>query len=156
MRVTEDSLAVTPSLYSANNTRMMSPNRAIRRFARIAADVTLDGASHNVAVARVVRANGDVEFPYAVSSELGHAEGRLVGKLGLADGDQVTHLYTERAPCPDVCGPFISSHPALQNTRVGWSVPYYSRTTFIGRVQNEYWTDQLSMMITHAELRLGF
>ncbi|WP_424712249.1 RICIN domain-containing protein [Kitasatospora acidiphila] len=111
-------------------------------------------AEHNVAVARVRGADGTERFVYGNSgSPDGHAEQDIVNQL--KSDDKVLSLYTDRAPCPDICSPLLSTDPRTKTAIISYVIPYASPTTADGRFLNKVWADHLAELIRAAKAARG-
>jgi hypothetical protein len=100
-------------------------------------------------VARVQGADGTVRPVSAVSGPKGHAEESILDKLN-AD-DKILELYSERQPCPDICGPLLRNDPRAASASVTYSVPYFTNKTRAGKLMNSVSRDMLSDMIRRAK-----
>ncbi|WP_410671200.1 nucleic acid/nucleotide deaminase domain-containing protein [Amycolatopsis sp. cmx-4-68] len=110
-------------------------------------------ADHNIAVAYVP---GWTDGPYPgmvveSSSGTGHSEIKILDTLA-AKGispDRIQALYTERQPCPKMCGPKLAE-VLNRNAKVSWAVPWTDNATI-----NAASKDVLKKFINAAKRRRG-
>ncbi|WP_274562895.1 DNRLRE domain-containing protein [Streptomyces spiramyceticus] len=107
------------------------------------------GADHNVAVARVQGADGTVRPVSAVSGPKGHSEESILDQLKA--NDKILELYSERQPCPDICGPLLRNDPRAAGANVTYSVPYFTNKTRGGKLMNSASKEMLADMIRLAK-----
>ncbi|WP_459647826.1 RICIN domain-containing protein [Kitasatospora sp. Ki12] len=108
----------------------------------------------NVAVARVRGSDGKLRLVYGNSRSMEeHAEMKILDQL--AADDKVIELYTDRAPCPDLCAPMLSSDERTKTATITYVIPYASPSAPGGRTLNSAWADHLADLVKQARHRRG-
>ncbi len=104
-------------------------------------------ADRNVAVARV-EGHDDLIIGFSQGGGY-HSEHHILDQLqelGISP-DRITHLYSERQICPDICQPMLSNVPLRDDLQVTYSVPWFTNQTGDGRFLNGQSQMLLNQMI---------